>query len=170
MSKVYKQAGTSDAGYYRKARHILLIEDNKGDILLTREALDEIGKPYTLRVIRDGEEAYTYLQSVAANIEKAFPDMILLDINLPRLNGHELLAYIKHEDKIKQIPVLMLTTSSAQADILKAYQNYANCYITKPTEADEFMQALKTVEHFWNEVCQLPGHSDYSFGRGSAES
>jgi CheY-like chemotaxis protein len=162
MSQVYKQAGASDDDCNQTARYFLLIEDNKGDILLTREALDEIGMPYTLRVIRDGEQAYMFLQSIAKKDEEPAPDLILLDINLPRLNGHELLAYIKQHEDLRQIPVLMFTTSNAHADIAKAYQNHANCYITKPTEAEEFMQALKTIEHFWNDVCQLPGDSDRS--------
>lgn len=139
-----------------RSLYFVLIEDNEGDILLTREALDEAGVPYSLRVLRDGEKAMTFLTEIAGTSQKPFPDLVLLDINLPKLDGHELLRFIKQHERLKQIPVVMFTTSEAQKDIAKAYRNHANCYITKPAEAEDYMAVLKQTEYFWGAMCQLP--------------
>ncbi len=139
-----------------KSVHILLVEDNEGDILLTTEALEE-GKIFNkLSVVRDGKEAIDFLNR-NGNFESAqLPDLILLDVNLPRVNGHEVLEYIKTHPDFKVIPVIMLTTSSSQEDINLSYKNYANCYITKPIEVSDFMEAVNKIEEFWINLVKLP--------------
>ncbi|WP_143960959.1 response regulator [Litoribacter populi] len=135
---------------------ILLIEDNEGDILLTLEAFEE-GKIFnTIEVIRDGESAIDYLEKRNDHIRASRPDLILLDVNLPKKNGHEVLKYVKQTEHLKSIPVIMLTTSSSQSDINSAYSNYANCYITKPVEVEEFIEAVSKIEDFWINIVQLP--------------
>ena len=146
----------------KPAIRIVLIEDNKGDIFLTREAFDEIGVPYSLRVLTDGEKAHHFLHTVAEGRERPVPDLILLDINLPKLDGHELLAFIKRHEQLQHIPVVMFTTSSAEKDVAKAYKNQVNCYITKPAEAEEFIRVLQEIEQFWSRICQLPGRGSTS--------
>lgn len=126
--------------------YILLVEDNEGDILLTREALLD-GKIVTeISVANDGEEAIEFLEKILDNQDVRLPDLILLDINLPKKNGHEVLKHIKHHDTLKQIPVIMLTTSSSEKDIQASYKNYANCYITKPIEMEDFLKAVGEIE------------------------
>ncbi|MBU7569917.1 MAG: response regulator, partial [Flavobacterium sp.] len=115
---------------------ILLIEDNEGDILLTREALGYGSIRKEISIVKDGWEAIQFLEKKGAYKNAIMPDLILLDINLPKLNGHEVLARIKSNPQIQHIPVIMLTTSSSESDILKSYQNHVNCFITKPIEAD----------------------------------
>ena len=137
-----------------KPVEILLIEDNEGDILLTTEALEEGKILNNTRVVRDGKMALDYL---AEGLNSgSLPDLILLDVNLPRINGHEVLQYVKQHVGLKQIPVIMLTTSSAEKDINLSYQNHANCYITKPVEAADFINAISKVEDFWINIVQLP--------------
>lgn len=157
MGQIYSSPGNESQQNGNLPIYILLIEDNKGDILLTREALDELGAPYALRTVHDGEHARGFLESVAENKQLPAPDLILLDINLPKLDGHELLCFIKQNKQLKHVPVIMFTSSCAEKDIAKAYKNQANCYITKPAEAEDFIQALQQIEHFWNRVCQLSG-------------
>ncbi|MBS9524540.1 response regulator [Litoribacter ruber] len=138
---------------------ILLIEDNEGDILLTLEAFEE-GKIFnTIQVIRDGESAIDYLEKRNDFVRASRPDLILLDVNLPKKNGHEVLKYIKQTEHLKSIPVIMLTTSSSQVDIDSAYKNYANCYITKPVEVSDFIEAVGKIEDFWINIVQLPTNS-----------
>src|ERR1700731_4103923 len=115
---------------------ILLIEDNEGDILLTREALQDSKIANTVNVIRDGEAAIDFFSNLVNKEE--LPDLILLDINLPKKSGHEVLVYLKTSEKYKQIPVIILTTSSSERDITLSYKNYANCFITKPMDVTEF--------------------------------
>lgn len=135
---------------------ILLVEDNEGDILLTTEAFEDGKISNELVVARDGQEAVDLLNGhVALSELDKLPDLILLDVNLPRLNGHEVLSFIKNHDLLKHIPVIMLTTSSAESDILKSYQNHANCFITKPVEINEFMQAINTIENYWLSIVKL---------------
>ena len=137
-----------------KSIHILLIEDNEGDILLTTEALEESKIINQITVIRDGKKAIDYFESL--NTDGHFPDLVLLDINLPKKSGHEVLLFIKTHPDFKQIPVIMLTTSSAEKDILTAYNNHVNCYITKPIEVADFMKAVTKIEDFWINIVSIP--------------
>ncbi|HSP12679.1 MAG TPA: response regulator [Salegentibacter sp.] len=136
--------------------HILLVEDNEGDILLTTEALEEGKIMNELSVARDGQEALDFLNKKGDFKNSKIPDLILLDVNLPRKNGHEVLKHIKTHDVFRSIPVIMLTTSSAQNDVDKSYENYANCYITKPIEVSDFMEAVVKIEDFWINLVNLP--------------
>lgn len=136
--------------------HILLVEDNKGDIVLTTEALEEGKIANTLSVVRDGWEAIQYLEQNEGYGEATRPDLVLLDINLPKVNGHEVLQHIKTSEQLKHIPVIILTTSSDQVDINKSYQNHTNCYITKPMDVDNFMKIISSIEDFWISIVQLP--------------
>ena len=136
--------------------HILLVEDNEGDILLTREALSEGNIPHNLIVVKDGWEALQYLEKKSNYEKEPTPDLVLLDVNLPKLNGHEVLKSIKSNDALKHIPVIMLTTSSSERDVLMSYQNYANCYITKPVEVNDFQDVVTAIENFWTSLVQLP--------------
>lgn len=134
--------------------NILLVEDNEGDILLTTEALQEIKVANKLEVARTGEQAIDILNERAN--ERSLPDLILLDVNLPRVNGHEVLKYIKENDRLKHIPVIMLTTSSSFEDISKSYKKHVNCYIVKPVEVDDFVKAIAQIENFWLNIVKLP--------------
>lgn len=138
--------------------NILLVEDNEGDILLTKEAFQDIRVANILEVVRTGEEAVNYLNKRAADEKSslALPDLILLDVNLPRLNGHEVLKYIKENEKLKHIPVIMLTTSCSYEDVSKSYKEHANCYIVKPIEVDDFLKAITQIENFWLNIVKLP--------------
>ena len=137
--------------------HILLVEDNDGDVLLTREALEEAQVVTKLSIAKDGQEAIDFLNKPDGR-ETRSPDLILLDINLPKVNGFEVLKYIKEDPRWKHIPVIMLTTSSAQKDIDKAYNGYANCYITKPVDVSDFLSVITTIESFWISIAKLPTH------------
>lgn len=135
--------------------HILLIEDNEGDIILTTEALT-MGKIIkTITAIKDGKEAIDFLEKKHPYHNRQIPDLILLDINLPKMNGHEVLKTIRANNDIKHIPVIMFTTSSSENDILQAYQNFANCYLTKPSDADDFLKIVLSIENFWINYAQL---------------
>ncbi|WKK83004.2 response regulator [Marivirga arenosa] len=136
--------------------HILLVEDNEGDIILTQEALEDSKFINTVDVARNGKEAIDYLKRSEGYSKALEPDLILLDINLPIMSGHEVLLEIKNDEKLKHIPVIMLTTSSSDTDINKAYDNHANCYISKPVDIDEFMKAVAGIEHFWFSIVRLP--------------
>ena len=134
--------------------HILLVDDNEGDILLTKEALDDARIINKISIANDGLEALHFLRQQTGSTD--MPDLILLDINLPRMDGTELLGIIKTDPDLKRIPVIMLTTSSAEKDILASYNNYANCYITKPVDLDRFMDVVRTIEDFWISIVKLP--------------
>ena len=134
--------------------NILLVEDNEGDILLTKEAFEESRIVNEVIAIRDGRKAIDFFESI--NNREHVPNLILLDINLPRMSGHEVLAYIKNSEKFKSIPVIMLTTSSAEKDILLSYKNHVNCYITKPIDIADFMNAIDKVEDFWINIASIP--------------
>jgi CheY-like chemotaxis protein len=127
---------------------------------LTREALTEGKISNEVHVVRDGWEAMQFLNRDAGYEEAIEPDLILLDVNLPRIDGHEVLQKIKNDPDLKVIPVIMLTTSSSASDILKAYGNHANCYITKPIEIDDFMSTVAGIEDFWISIVQLPKNRD----------
>jgi len=137
-----------------KAIHILLIEDNEGDILLTLEGLEDSRIANRVSVIRDGKAAIDFFETTTDKSE--IPDLVLLDINLPKKSGHEVLQYIKKSDKYNQLPVIMLTTSSSERDILSAYKHYANCYITKPIDVSEFMNAIAKIKDFWINIVTIP--------------
>jgi chemotaxis family two-component system response regulator Rcp1 len=130
---------------------ILLVEDNEGDIILTKEALKEGKLKNEVSVARDGEAALEMLANTSV-----LPDLILLDINLPKLNGLEVLAAIKKDNRLKMIPVIMLSTSSAEKDILTSYNSHANCFITKPVDFTSFIDVIRTIEDFWISIVKLP--------------
>ena len=136
--------------------HILLVEDNEGDILLTKEALEDAKILVKLSVVRDGKEAIDFLNKAGKYAAVALPDLLLLDVNLPKKNGHEVLKYIKTNENFKHIPVIILTTSSSPVDINLSYDNYANCYITKPVNVTDFLSMITTIENFWISVVMLP--------------
>lgn len=136
--------------------HILLVEDNEGDILLIKEAFEEARIINEISSVKDGEKAIQYLSKTGPYTDVEMPDLILLDVNLPRKNGHEVLAFIKTSPNLKHIPVVMLTTSSSEKDIIESYKNHANCYITKPVEVDKFFKAILKIEKFWIELVKLP--------------
>ncbi|MFD2033744.1 response regulator [Belliella marina] len=138
-----------------KKIQILLVEDNDGDILLIKEALEEGRIPYELQVIKNGHDAILFLDKDIGQK----PDIIILDINLPKKNGHEVLKHIKQSEEIKQIPVIMLTTSSTPKDIQKSYREHANCYITKPVGGIEFLKVISQIEDFWLSLVKLPTHN-----------
>lgn len=137
-----------------KSIHILLIEDNEGDILLTTEAFEESKITNRITVIRDGKAAIDYFETLGARDD--IPQLVLLDINLPKKNGHEVLFYIKNNEKYKYIPVIVLTTSSSEKDILLSYQNNVNCFVTKPLELHGFIQAIAKIEDFWINIVSIP--------------
>ncbi len=135
---------------------ILLVEDNEGDIMLTREAFQEGRIANEIEVVRDGWEAIKYLKKEGKYIDIITPDIVILDVNLPKLNGHEVLKRIKHDEALKSIPVIMLSTSSSEADINSSYNSYANCYITKPVDVNDFFKVVTSIEHFWLSIVTLP--------------
>ena len=135
---------------------ILLVEDNPGDVRLTQEALRE-GKIHNrLTVARDGVEALAVLRREGPHTGAPRPDLILLDLNLPRKDGREVLADIKVDEQLRRIPVVVLTTSKAEEDILRTYDLHANCYITKPVDLDQFIEVIKSIDDFWLTVVRLP--------------
>ena len=139
-----------------KPIEILLVEDNPGDVRLTVEALKEGKVTNNLRVAKDGEEALDCLYQ-RGNFSKCVrPDIILLDLNLPKKDGREVLKIIKTDDNLKLIPVVVLTTSKAEEDILKSYDYHANCYITKPIDMNEFLRVIRMTEDFWLTIVILP--------------
>jgi CheY-like chemotaxis protein len=136
--------------------HILLVDDNEGDVLLTREALQDARIVNRISVAYDGVEALKFLRKQVPFRDSESPDLILLDINLPRMDGKEVLSIIKNDPDLKRIPVIMLTTSSSEKDILTSYDNHANCYITKPVDLERFMDVVRTIEDFWISIVKLP--------------
>ena len=136
-----------------KPIHILLVEDNEGDIMLTTEALEEFKIINEVTVKRDGRAAIDFFKG--EGVDK-IPDIVLLDINLPKMSGQEVLMFIKTSDRFKQIPVIMLTTSSSEKDIMASYKNHVNCYITKPIEVSDFMKAISKIEDFWINIVSIP--------------
>ena len=135
---------------------ILLVEDNPGDVRLTVEALKEAKVLNKLTVVKDGIEALSLLRRQGQHAGAVRPDLILLDLNLPRKDGREVLAEIKADDNLKHIPVVILTTSQDEQDVLKSYNLYANCYITKPVDLDQFITVVKSIEDFWLGIVVLP--------------
>lgn len=135
---------------------ILLIEDNPGDVRLTIEGLKEAKVLNNLSVMSNGVEAMAFLRREGTYANAPRPELILLDLNLPRKDGREVLAEIKNDDNLKCIPVVILTSSQAEQDIVKSYNLHANCYITKPVELDQFLGVIKNIEQFWLTVVKLP--------------
>jgi CheY-like chemotaxis protein len=135
---------------------ILLVEDNPGDANLTRIALADREINVNLSVVTDGVEAMDFLHRQGEYQQAIHPDLILLDWNLPRKNGREVLIEIKADERLQRIPIVVLTTSAAEEDILKAYDLHANCYITKPVDFNEFVQIVQSIEQFWFTIVKLP--------------
>jgi two-component system, chemotaxis family, response regulator Rcp1 len=135
---------------------ILLVEDNPGDARLTLEAFKEGRVLNNLTVLKDGVEAIAYLRREAPYAAAKMPDLILLDLNLPRKSGREVLMEIKGDERLRTIPVLILTTSADERDVMGAYNDHANCYITKPVDLDQFLRAIQSIESFWLSVVRLP--------------
>ena len=135
---------------------ILLVEDNPGDVRLTQEALKEGKVANNLHVAMDGVEALAFLKAEGKYKDRPYPDLILLDLNLPKKDGREVLEEIKRDDKLKKIPVVILTTSQDEADVLKTYKLHANCYISKPVDLDQFIKVVRSIEDFWLTLVRLP--------------
>ncbi len=139
-----------------QAVEILLIEDNAGDVELAREGLLECKIRNNLHVVGDGVEASAFLHRRGAYAARPRPDLIILDLNLPKRDGRELLREIKEDEHLKQIPVVILTTSAAEEDILRSYSLHANCYVTKPLGIDQFLTVVRSIESFWFTIVKLP--------------
>jgi two-component system, chemotaxis family, response regulator Rcp1 len=137
---------------------VLLVEDSTGDVRLTREALKDAKVHINLRVVRDGIYAMAFLMREGEYVTAPRPDLILLDLNLPRKDGREVLKEIKENPELKSIPVVVLTTSASEADILRSYLLHANCYITKPVNLDGFLTVVKSIDSFWLSIVKLPPH------------
>lgn len=138
-----------------KEVHILLVEDNEGDILLTLDAFEESKIRTRISVVKNGADALDFLFKKGNFIEVDRPDLILLDINLPIYNGHEILKKIKEDPSLKKIPAIILTTSASQKDVNKAHDNYSDCYITKPIDMEDFLKVILKIEEFWLQLSKL---------------
>jgi chemotaxis family two-component system response regulator Rcp1 len=135
---------------------VLLVEDSPGDVRLTQEALRDANQAVHLHVATDGVEAMQFLRREGRHADAPFPDLILLDLNLPRMDGREVLALIKEDERLKTIPTIILTTSAAESDITKSYQLQANCYLTKPVQFDAFESVVRSINDFWLTRVKLP--------------
>jgi len=139
-----------------KPVEILLVEDSPGDVRLTKEALKDSKVANNLTVAEDGVEAMALLRREGKYAESVRPDLILLDLNLPRKDGRQVLEELKADEALKSIPVIILTTSQADEDIIRTYNLHANCYITKPVDLDKFLEVVRTIEDFWLSIVKLP--------------
>jgi two-component system, chemotaxis family, response regulator Rcp1 len=135
---------------------VLLVEDSPGDVRLTQEAFREANKSIHLHIAADGVEALAFLKQEGIHSQAPRPDLILLDLNLPKMDGREVLARIKEDDSLKLIPTVILTTSDAEADIVRSYQLQANCYLTKPVQLDAFESLVRSINDFWLTTVKLP--------------
>jgi two-component system, chemotaxis family, response regulator Rcp1 len=135
---------------------VLLVEDSPGDVRLTQEAFRDANQSILLHVASDGMEAMAFLRHEGAHVQAPRPDLILLDLNLPKMDGREVLAQIKEDDNLKTIPTVILTTSDAEVDIMRSYQLQANCYLTKPVQLDAFEGLVKSINDFWLTKVKLP--------------
>ena len=136
---------------------VLLVEDDEGDVLMTREALDE-GKVFNrLSVVGDGVEAIAYLRREQPYADATRPDLVLLDLNLPRRDGRQVLEDVKTDPDLRRIPIVVLTTSEAEEDVLRSYDLHANAYVTKPVDFDRFVEVIRQIDDFWISVVRLPG-------------
>jgi CheY-like chemotaxis protein len=139
-----------------KPVEVLLVEDSPGDVRLTQEAFRETNRSINLHVAVDGVEAMAFLHKEGEYANAPRPDFILLDLNIPKMDGREVLANIKNDDRLKTIPTIILTTSEAEADIIKSYQLQANCYLNKPVQLEEFESVVKSINDFWLTKVRLP--------------
>ncbi|MCW2968528.1 MAG: response regulator receiver protein [Solirubrobacteraceae bacterium] len=135
---------------------ILLVEDDPGDVLMTREALDDSKLANTLNVVENGEDALRYLRQEAEFADAKRPDLVLLDLNLPRVDGRQVLEQIKADDSLRRIPVVVLTTSQAEEDVLKSYDLHANAYVTKPVDFQQFVRCVQAIDEFFLSIVRLP--------------
>lgn len=148
-----------------KPIQILLVEDHPADVRLAEEVLKAGKVANELHVAGDGEQAMEFLRRVGVFAEAPRPDLVILDLNLPKMDGREVLAAIKSDPDLLQIPVLMLTTSAAERDILDAYEQHVNAYITKPIDLDEFVRVVRSIEQFWLSIVRLPEHANEGSSR-----
>jgi len=139
---------------------VLLVEDSPGDVRLTKEAFRAANRTIHIDVANDGVEAMAFLRHEGIHVHAPRPDLILLDLNLPKMDGREVLAHIKEDESLKTIPTVILTTSEAEADILNSYQLQANCYLIKPVQLDEFEAVVKSINDFWLTKVKLPSRSE----------
>lgn len=139
---------------------ILLVEDSNGDILLITQALKKAQVTNGVTVIKDGDKALQYLRKEGEYKDVETPDLILLDINLPRVDGLEVLAVIKNDPLLRSIPVVMLTTSESEKDVINSYNNHANCYIVKPVDFKKFIDVVQMIKEFWISIVKLPKHKN----------
>jgi chemotaxis family two-component system response regulator Rcp1 len=135
---------------------VLLVEDNPGDVRLTKEALKDGKLKIHMHVVSDGMEAMAFLRKQGKYAASPRPDLVLLDLNLPKKDGRQVLAEIKDDPDLKRIPVVIITTSKAEEDVLKTYNLHANCYVTKPLDLDQFITVVKSIEQFWLTIVKLP--------------
>ncbi len=135
---------------------VLLVEDDPGDVLLTREAFEHQKVANRLHVVNNGEDAISFLRKEGAHLDAPDPDLVLLDLNLPGMHGREVLAAVKEDPRLQTIPVVVLTTSEAEEDVLRSYQLHANAYVTKPVDFDRFMSVVRAIDEFFVSVVRLP--------------
>jgi len=138
---------------------ILLVEDNPADVVLMEEILEDSGIQCNMHTAYDGEEAMAFLRREGVYAKERLPALIILDLNIPKKNGHEVLHEIKSDEDLKHIPVIVMTTSRAEEDVLKSYRMHANCYIVKPVGTDEFMNVIRAIDQFWFNTVRLPTFS-----------
>jgi CheY-like chemotaxis protein len=135
---------------------VLLVEDDPGDVLMTREAFDDTKFANALHVVNDGAEALAFLRKEGEYADAPTPDLVLLDLNLPRVDGREVLAAVKADDELRQIPIVVLTTSESEEDVLRSYELHANAYVTKPVDFDRFIEVVRKIDDFFVSVVRLP--------------
>jgi CheY-like chemotaxis protein len=136
---------------------VLLVEDDPGDVLMTREAFEDNKVANVLHVVSDGAEAMDFLHKKGDHVGAPTPDLVLLDLNLPRMDGREVLAAVKADDELRQIPIVVLTTSEAEEDVLRSYALHANAYVTKPVDFERFIEVVRKIDDFFVSVVRLPG-------------
>ncbi len=151
-----QKEGDTDMKYSADSFNILLVEDSPGDVRLIKENLNDGKLIHQLHVVMDGEGAMDFLLKKGKYSDAVSPDLILLDLNLPKKDGREVLSDIKSEPELKNIPVVILTTSDAEQDIIMTYEHHANCYITKPVNLEQFIKVVRAIEDFWLEIVRLP--------------
>ncbi|ASR54322.1 response regulator [Cellulomonas sp. CW35] len=142
----------------RKTIDVLLVEDDPGDVLMTREAFEHNKVRNTLTVMADGVSALAYLRKEGEHADAPTPDLVLLDLNLPRMDGREVLQALKADERLRAIPVVVLTTSEAEEDVVRSYALHANAYVTKPVDFDAFITVVRQIDEFFVEVVRLPQH------------